>query len=92
MFIKDYYTKTNQIRKESYEKFTKEKYFLLCESCYWCASYYKGNTSFPKCPFCNDSKIECMPIGDEERYNFNQSPTRGVELIFSNNFRYLVQM
>lgn len=82
MFSKFIFTETNQQIMEYYKK----RNFLVCNSCFWCTTYFKNQISFHKCPSCTDANIECVPIGDEERYSFNHSPTRGVELIFSNNF------
>jgi hypothetical protein len=87
MLSKDYFIGTNQQIVENYKKRT----FLVCNSCFWCTSYFKNQISFHKCPSCSDTNIECVPIGDEERYSFNHSPTRGIELIFSNNFTWWVQ-
>lgn len=38
-------------------------HFLLCESCFWCASYLSAKTaSVAKCPICYSNKIQWMPI------------------------------
>lgn len=88
MFSKNSSIQTNQETKlENHLMFIKERYFLICESCLWCASNFKGKILYAKCPFCNDSNIEFMPIGIDEKYSFNHSPKRGVELNFSNDTR-----
>jgi hypothetical protein len=74
-----------QMQMENYAKISKERYFLICESCFWCASYFKSQSTFHKCPLCHEGKIECMPIGEDENYGFDYSPTKGVELKFSKN-------
>jgi hypothetical protein len=76
-----------QMETDNYSNFTKERYFLICESCFWCASYFKNQTTFLKCPLCYKGKIECMPIGEAEYCRFDYSHTKGVELTFSNNIR-----
>ena len=76
-----------QVETDNYAKLTKERCFLICESCFWCASYFKNQTTFPKCPLCHKGKIECMPIGEDENCGFDYSITKGVELKFSNNIR-----
>ena len=68
---------------ENNRRFPGEKYFLICNSCFWSASYFKNQNSFPKCPLCEYGEIECMPIGHDENYSFHYSPTKGVELEFS---------
>ena len=42
-------------------------YFLICESCYWCASALSlrpiRNETIPKCPMCDDDYcISIIPI------------------------------
>ena len=37
-------------------------HFLICDSCYWCASCIKLDVSVARCPSCNDNKVEWMPI------------------------------
>ena len=41
--------------------------FLLCQSCFWCASYIglssnTKTTNFIKCIICKNGKIESLPI------------------------------
>jgi hypothetical protein len=76
-----------QWETDNHVKLTKDRYFLLCKSCLWCASYFKNEIAFAHCPLCCDGKIECMPIGDDENYRIDYSPPTGVELKFSNNMR-----
>jgi hypothetical protein len=58
-------------------------YFLLCASCHWCASSFRYSELFSECLQCNKGKIDTMPIGEDETYNFNFNPWKGVELEFS---------
>jgi hypothetical protein len=45
------------------KELSKQIHFLLCESCFWCASYiYSKSVSIAKCPNCYSNKIEWMPI------------------------------
>jgi hypothetical protein len=41
-------------------------FFLLCDSCFWCASYVYPNSSsivsISKCPSCYNKKIKWMPV------------------------------
>jgi len=49
----------NDERKEVF----KQIHFLLCESCFWCASYLNPHTiSISKCPSCYNNKIKWMPL------------------------------
>ena len=48
-----------------------ERNFLICRSCFWCASYFNNmHRSVETCPSCNDAKIESMPISFDETYKF----------------------
>ena len=62
----------------------KEIHFLLCESCFWCASCLNvAERTVTKCPSCTDARLESMPISDNEIYKFEYNPVRGVILEFS---------
>ena len=76
-----------QRETDNHVKLTKDRYFLICKSCLWCASYYKDQMAFAQCPLCYDGKIECMPIGDDENYCSDYSHSKGIELKFWNNIR-----
>lgn len=79
--------KNPQLDINNYAKLTKVRYFMICESCLWCASYIKNQTTFTKCPLCHNGIIDCMPIGEDENYLFDYSYSKGVELKFANNIR-----
>jgi hypothetical protein len=62
----------------------KEIHFLLCESCFWCASCLNAaKMTITKCPSCSDARLESMSISDNEIYKFGYDPERGVTLEFS---------
>jgi hypothetical protein len=57
--------------------------FLLCESCFWCASCLNvAERTVTKCPSCSDARLESMPISDNKIYKFEYNPDRGVILEF----------
>jgi hypothetical protein len=57
--------------------------FLLCESCFWCASYFNNYTKLvTNCPTCGNKKIESMPISHDEVHTSSHDPKRGVTLGF----------
>ena len=63
------------------------RYFLICQTCFWCASYIDmmGNIEdlpYKACPSCNNTEIESLPILNNEHYHFQYMPTRGVVLEF----------
>jgi hypothetical protein len=58
--------------------------FLLCPSCFWCASHVVGSdcsnnnnsvltfrTLITKCPICKNAKIKSLPISHNEHYKFD---------------------
>ena len=45
-------------------------YFLICDSCHWCASCFRLNGPL-RCPSCDDSKVERIPISDGEIHRFD---------------------
>lgn len=71
-----------------------ERYFLSCQSCFWCASCYYllilsmshrhvSNTITAKCPACDTvGKIESMPIFRDEQYTFEHHKSYGIVLEF----------
>jgi len=60
--------------------------FLLCNSCFWCASYLNlENGLIPfQCPSCKENAIEWIPISVNDAYSFDYNPGTGVILEFSN--------
>jgi hypothetical protein len=54
--------------------------FLICESCFWCASILTGGTLLGKCPCCKGSMLESIPIATGESYRFDYHIKRGVIL------------
>jgi hypothetical protein len=61
-------------------------HFLICGSCFWCASQSDNcNTHYmiKECPSCKSSRIESMPISQDEIYSFDTDTKRGVTLKFS---------
>lgn len=82
--------KTDQERgTESRVMFAEQRYFSICNSCFWCASYFKNHISFTSCPSCYEGKIDCMPIGEDENYAVNLSLTKRVESEFSDDIQVL---
>jgi hypothetical protein len=58
--------------------------FLLCESCFWCASYFNNYRKVvTNCPICGNKNIESMPISHHEVHTSSHDPKRGVTLGFS---------
>lgn len=60
-------TLLNGQSNEAPNEVTKQKNFMICELCLWCASSYfhsyRTNVAV-KCPNCKDGTIELLPICD----------------------------
>ena len=57
--------------------------FLLCPSCFWCASYFNYSKVAIRCPTCSSDNVESMPISNDELYTYSHDRNRGVPLEFS---------
>ena len=56
--------------------------FLICRSCFWCASCLLPDSTFTKCPSCTEGNIESIPIAENENYRFNTDMKRGITMEF----------
>ena len=59
--------------------------FLLCPSCFWCASYFNYSKVATRCPTCCRDNVEPIPISIDELYTYSHDVNRGVTLEFSKN-------
>ena len=75
-------------------------YFVICNSCYWCATYFgiddleslSGSSSHAlNCPICNSHNTELMPIATDESFRIEYSLTRGMELEFYKTNKVVVR-
>lgn len=58
------------------------RYFALCNSCFWCASYLLQPNNIVRCPGCKSQMIEFMPVRLDKRFLFQYDTKRGVSLHF----------
>jgi len=56
--------------------------FLLCKSCFWCASLLNNRPTVDVCPSCMKAELESIPISLREIYKFDYDASRGVTLEF----------
>jgi hypothetical protein len=56
--------------------------FLLCESCFWCATCLDPDVVVSKCPVCEESRVESLPISYDETCKFDYDSRRGITLEF----------
>jgi hypothetical protein len=75
-------------------------YFVICNSCYWCASYFgiddleslSGSSSHVlDCPICNSRNTELMPISTDESFRREYNLTRGMEIEFYKTNKVVVR-
>ena len=75
-------------------------YFVICNSCYWCATYFgidylqslsESSTHVLNCPICNSHNTELMPIATDESFRMEYSLTRGMELEFYETNKVVVR-
>ena len=76
-------------------------YFVICNSCYWCASYFgiddleslSGSSSHVlDCHVCNSHNTELMPIATDESFRIEYSQTNGMEMEFDKTNKVVVRL
>jgi hypothetical protein len=60
------------------------RWFVLCQSCYWTATMFTKVESY-KCPVCRGDNVELIPLNLNEKYEYQLEPNKGLEIIFSIN-------
>ena len=57
--------------------------FLLCPSCFWCATYFNfGELSIIRCPICHNNCIDQLPVSINKAWPYS---LRNVIIIYVNN-------
>lgn len=62
-------------------------YFVICNSCYWCATYFgtddlESSSHVLNCHACNSHDTELIPIGTDESFRIEYGHARGMEIEF----------
>jgi hypothetical protein len=61
----------------------KQRLFVICDDCFWCASALNTRQAdIDSCPDCG-RPVSSLPLGQNEKYQYTYTPSRGVELEFS---------
>jgi hypothetical protein len=73
---------------------TNHIYFVICNSCYWCASYFciddlNSSSQVLRCHLCNSCNTELIPISSNESFRINYNVTRGMEMEFYRNNEFV---
>ena len=76
--------------KNSVLRHTDNIYFVICNSCFWCASYFSFDglelsSQVLRCHRCNSRGTELIPISSNESFRINYNVTRGMEMEFYRN-------
>lgn len=66
---------------DDFSKFRKA-HFVICDSCFWCASVLQDGRPASSCPLYNRVMLECVPIAKGESYTFDYNLKSGVILEF----------
>jgi hypothetical protein len=80
------YDSSSLIAKTPDRSWSSPPIFILCDSCYWCATYFDKTRILGenRCPQCdaNNNELTSFPIMSNESFAFDHSDKRGVELEF----------
>ena len=57
--------------------------FLICDSCFWCASTLADKAVIGRCPCCGADAVESIPVAAGEKYRFNYNIKGGITLEFA---------
>jgi hypothetical protein len=60
----------------------KNRFFALCEDCYWTASILKEVETF-RCPVCQCDEVSLIPLCKDEKYEYSVEPKQGLQIKFS---------
>ena len=75
-------------------------YFVICNSCHWCASYFgidylealsRSSSHVFNCHVCHSQNTELMPIATDESFRIEYSLTRGMEIEFYKSNKVVVR-
>jgi hypothetical protein len=69
---------------------TDHVYFVICNSCYWSATYFsiddlKSSSKVLSCHICNSHNTDLIPISSNESFRIDYNVTRGMEIEFYRN-------
>ncbi|WP_415283974.1 hypothetical protein [Candidatus Nitrososphaera sp. FF02] len=70
-----------------YKKRMQKANFVICSSCFWCATCFDAGKEFPACPACKGSPVDSLPISENEFYKVEIAGNRNIELSFGRSER-----
>jgi hypothetical protein len=73
-------TKISSILDIKANKRTSPISFVICNSCYWCATYFgiDASSSSLLCHGCNSHDTELLPISTDESFRIEYDPIRSI--------------
>jgi hypothetical protein len=74
--------RTSNASDKNVERPVNHIHFVICNSCYWCASYFnidnmKTSSQVLRCHLCNSCNTELIPISSNESFRIEYNVTRG---------------
>jgi hypothetical protein len=79
---------------------TNKIYFVICNSCYWCATYFgiddlelltESSSYTLDCHVCKSHSTELIPIGTDESFRIQYNVSRGMEIEFYRRNRIAIK-
>ena len=59
--------------------------FAFCQSCFWTATIVAKIETY-ECPLCPGKYVELIPLTLNEKYEYELTPNKGLEIKFSRRF------
>jgi hypothetical protein len=68
------------IQTNKQNELTSRKYFMICQTCFWCAScidimHDMNALHYKACPTCDHTAIELLQLSNGEHYRFEYTAT-----------------
>lgn len=86
------------VNAKSEDKSTRKRsnklYFQICNSCYWCTTYFgirdletlsESSSHVLNCQFCNSHNTNLMPVSPSDSFKVEYNITRDMEIEFCNS-------
>jgi hypothetical protein len=75
--------KQNQEMEDAVQEIVASRliHLVICEKCFWCASFLSGALAVEQCPSCANRQVEAIPIGLDDELKFDCARKDGLLLI-----------
>jgi hypothetical protein len=68
-----------------------EASFVICEDCFWCASWMSPTRTISTCSMCFSNRVSVIPIAENESYEYSVTENAGLDIRFSTRGKNLMQ-